>query len=211
MKFAYLLAVVAAAEAQDPESQIEQLDMTGQQVEQFVAGLLQGLIRKDDMSEIEQCMGDAKGLVDDITEAVNDFKQKDISHIVAGIQEIGKIIQELPDELNECKAIQGDIQRIEKWASIFKNPLVLVPNLIANVTTHLGAILKDVGSIQSDFAANKFEAAGETSLTSWFKSLARSQKPQPHWSQRTLPLPNGEEFTSLCYQNFDHIKSNFKY
>jgi len=79
--------------------------MSLKDTEEFVAGMIYGLIQKDDLAEIETCMADGTNLGNDITEAVNDFEKGDFESILAGVEVVGKIIQELPTDLKDCKNI----------------------------------------------------------------------------------------------------------
>ena len=73
------------------------IDVTG--VEDFVGGLVFGLISKDDLPEIQKCLQNAKGLEKEVNTAIGDFEKMDFSDIVKGIEEVGKIVKELPADL----------------------------------------------------------------------------------------------------------------
>ena len=59
------------------------IDVKG--VEEFVGGLMFGLINKDDLPEIQKCLSNAEGLETEITEAVQDFEKKDIGDVIKGV------------------------------------------------------------------------------------------------------------------------------
>eukprot|EP00356_Strombidium_inclinatum_P004348 CAMPEP_0170481902 /NCGR_PEP_ID=MMETSP0208-20121228/2161_1 /TAXON_ID=197538 /ORGANISM="Strombidium inclinatum, Strain S3" /LENGTH=71 /DNA_ID=CAMNT_0010754685 /DNA_START=26 /DNA_END=241 /DNA_ORIENTATION=- len=71
MKF-YTLAALAAVQAK----------ISVLEVEQFTAGLIYGLVQKDDLKEIEQCMTDGSTLADELNEAIDDFKQKTATSVI---------------------------------------------------------------------------------------------------------------------------------
>ena len=93
-----------------------------QQAEEFLGGIIYGLIQKDDLKNIETCLKDADTVEQEINEAVTDFMKGDLNDILAGITVLGKLIQELPQDLGDCEAMQSDVARIEKWATIFTDP-----------------------------------------------------------------------------------------
>ena len=130
-------------------------------VEEFVAGLIYGLIKKDDLTEIEQCLTDAGSLQDEIVTAIHDFEKKDLKDIIAGVEEIGKVITELPADLADCKDMQGDITRIEAWAKIFENPKELVKTVSENFLKNYKDIFADVSKISTDWTAKDYYDAGD--------------------------------------------------
>ena len=130
-------------------------------VENFLGGFIFGLIQKDDLSQIQKCLSDAGGLEKEIEEAFTDFAKGDVADIMAGITLVGKIIQELPADLQDCQGMQGDIDRIEKWAAIFSDPSALVKVVTTNVIKNFSALSKDVTQTMSDVGAGKMYNAGE--------------------------------------------------
>ena len=66
--------------------------MSVEQVEQFVAGLFKGLVDKDDLSNIQQCMKDAGTLDTELQTAIGDFEKKDIPDIIAGAEVVGQMV-----------------------------------------------------------------------------------------------------------------------
>ena len=56
-----------------------------EQAEEFVAGILYGLIAKDDLKLIETCLTDADGVEKEVNEAITDFMKGDIASILAGV------------------------------------------------------------------------------------------------------------------------------
>ena len=56
--------------------------------------------------------------------------------------------------------MQGDIDRIEKWAQIFTDPTRLVETLAVNILTNFSKIMKDITSETDDFNAQNYYKAG---------------------------------------------------
>ena len=68
-------------------------------VEQFIAGLIFGLIQKDDLTNIQACLTDSDTLAQEIEVVINDFSKGDLADIIKGAQELLAIIQQLPADL----------------------------------------------------------------------------------------------------------------
>ena len=96
-------------------------------VEQFVGGLFMGFVNKDDLSNIQTCLKDAQTIDEELTAAIQDFEKKDLEDIIKGIQEIAQIIPQLNTDLGDCKGMEADVARVEKWAAIFKDRMVWNP------------------------------------------------------------------------------------
>jgi hypothetical protein len=58
-------------------------------------------------------MKDTEPIVADLQIVVNDFKQKDIAHILAGVTEVGKVLELVEGQFNDCSAMQPDMARIK--------------------------------------------------------------------------------------------------
>merc|ERR1711998_312512 len=117
------------------------------QVIDFMDGLILGLTKKEDLKEITQCLTHASDLAYQITDAVEDFEKG--------------IIEAIPNDFQDCKSMQGDLQRIEKWGKIFENPTELAKVLAENVFAHLTAITSDIEKIPTDFSSQQYKNAGE--------------------------------------------------
>ena len=109
MKFAPLVVYLLQ------DTPLEGLAMSAGDVEQFVSGLIFGLIQKNDLQKIQQCLTDADSIADKLTNVIAEFKAGDVADIIKAIGDIGGIIEGLPNDLQDCKDMQPDIQRIEKW------------------------------------------------------------------------------------------------
>lgn len=73
--------------------------LSGDQVVQFVTGLLDGLVQDNDFDKIKPCLTDAEGIERELAIAIGDFKKKDIADIIKGVSEVGKIIASVDTDL----------------------------------------------------------------------------------------------------------------
>ena len=140
-------------------------------VEKFLAGTIYGLIQVDDLTKIQTCLKDAQNLGNEIQEAVADFEKGDVQDIIAGVTVFGKIFQELPTDLGDCKGMQDDINRIEQWAPIFNDPQALVMKLVQNLQANFQGILSDITAIKADFADDDMYDAGKEVADVMVKAL----------------------------------------
>ena len=146
--------IVAAALAQ-----INAIDLAG--TEQFVAGLIFGLVGKNDLSEIQTCLTGAQTLETEITTAITDFQKKDVQDIIAGIEQVGLIINQLPSDLINCKNIQGDLKRIQTWAQIFTKPTTLVETVTKNMLQHYTYVLGDIVRADGEWNNKQYYQVGD--------------------------------------------------
>ena len=130
------------------------------EVEQFVGGLVFGFVQEDDLTKIQTCLKDAQTVDEEMTQAIADIMKKDLQDIVKGIEEMATVVGQLTGDLNDCKGMETDIARIEKWAAIFKNPKELIQVLFTNVIKNIKNIETDISSITTDVAADNFWKVG---------------------------------------------------
>ena len=131
------------------------------QVEQFMAGLIEGLIQEDDLSKIQTCFTDATGVEHKMMEAIGDFMKKDLEDIIKGVKVVGEIVQEMPTDMADCKSMSSDIARIEAWAQIFKQPKALVELMVKNVIANFNPIVTDIESTAADIGSGDCMKAGQ--------------------------------------------------
>ena len=132
-----------------------------QDVEDFLAGFIKGVINENDLDKIEVCLKDASSLETELEQAITDFKNGDITHITEGIMIIGKMVQELPTDLGDCQAMQADLTRLESWAAIFSNPKALAAALAKNVPSNMSNIEQDIIKLMADVKTDEMFYAGE--------------------------------------------------
>ena len=129
-------------------------------VEFFTAGVIQGLIQKDDLSKIESCLHDAQDLSTIMTKAFAEIAQGDITHIAEGIADLGQFLVALPNDLDDCEGMKDDVTRIETWANQFKTPSKVIPKIAKNVMLHFGKITTDANNLETDIGTDDMLDAG---------------------------------------------------
>ena len=132
------------------------------QVEELLGGLIYGLIQKDDLKYIETCMTDSDHVVAQINEAVGDFMKEDVQDIIAGVQVLATLAAELPDDFNDCKAMEADATKISNWAKgLAANPGATAAMVATNVIKNISGILDDINKSSSDIASGDYYTAGQ--------------------------------------------------
>ena len=94
----------------------------------------------------------------DLMAAIEDFKDFDF---IAGIEEIGDIIWQIPVAFQSCTGMDDDIAAIEAWAEIFKNPIALAQAIALNWLKHGVEIEKSISATKADWEAEQFFDSGK--------------------------------------------------
>merc|ERR1712046_438265 len=134
------------------------MDIEG--AEEMVAGLIQGLIQKDDLPDLQKCMKNAESLEVELTGVIADLEKGDLQDIIKAAQEVGQIIKEVPVDLADCKDIQGDLTKIENWGKQLANPVTLAESLTKNIIANWGPVQADIGALTKDYSASQYFKAG---------------------------------------------------
>ena len=138
----------------------KRLGMSVDDTEQFIAGIVDGLVDADDFKYIKVCLKDATGVEQLVEKAVADFEKGDVTSILDGVAVIGQILTLLPEDLGDCVQMKPDLDRIEKWATIFADPAALAKTVFGNLLMHHQAIFDDVAQTSLDFDSAKYHESG---------------------------------------------------
>ena len=144
---------------------------TPDQIKHYIAGLIDGLVEGNHFDQIEHCLKDTETLASEATIAIDDFKKKDLEDILKGVEEIGLILQQLPDDTTDCVAMKPEIDRIVKWSDIFKHPAQLIQKVLVNVVMHIGQIGKDISTIAEDIDKHDDYGAGKATADLLIQNL----------------------------------------
>src|SRR4051794_33265737 len=74
----------------------------------FVAGLLNGFIKVENLTELETCMTNADGLVSEVENAFEDFEANTYEGYLEGMAEVTQIMQDAPKALVNCQNLPID-------------------------------------------------------------------------------------------------------
>ena len=85
----------------------------------------------------------------------------DVASILAGVEVIGTLLTELPEDLKDCQEIQGDLTRISNWfSSLIADPVELAKMLATNVIKNFSKITADINDTSADIAKADYYDAG---------------------------------------------------
>ena len=98
--------VILGAESQKQIQTINNLRTT--KLELIVGGVLNGALNAEGFTDITQCIQDAEEVFADAKIAVDDFEQKDVSHIIDGIKEVGVMLGVIKKGMSDCSHLKAD-------------------------------------------------------------------------------------------------------
>ena len=79
---------------------------------QIVEGFLEGAADAEGFTDIEKCIKDGEGIVDIAADAIEHFEKHQISDILAGVKDIGTLIQKIEKSMKECKDGKADWDKL---------------------------------------------------------------------------------------------------
>merc|ERR1711998_468418 len=139
----------------------QKYDLGVNDVEEFVMGLMEGLIQKDSLPEIQKCMKNTSTVATEVNKIVNEMSAGTMQAIIQGVKDLATLIQELPTDLKDCENIQDDVSKITKWGQQFISPTGL-GHIVENVMANWSSIQQDIGAIQAHIKGSQYEMAGES-------------------------------------------------
>ena len=80
----------------------QEMAISVKNAEDLIAGVIYGLIQKDDLKYLETCLTDSDTVAEEVNEAVEDFMKGDIESIIKGVETIGTLLTQLPADLKDC-------------------------------------------------------------------------------------------------------------
>ena len=135
--------------------------MTPTDVEQFVAGVIYGLIQKNDFADIKTCLANAETIGKEAEEAIVDFSKLSEQGIIDGAEVVFHIVEELPQDLKNCKNMAVDMERIARWTARFASPTVLILTITKNVALRLVGLIKDAKKVVHDWDVKDYYNTGD--------------------------------------------------
>lgn len=142
---------------------------------QVVAGLMDGIIKVDDLNELEQCIQNAETLQAEIAVIVGKLQAGGFENYLEAAKAIGNLINQLPADMNQCKNIQGDLTKLEAFGKLFENPTELVRTLATNLFAHYSEIMGDVHTALNDWNSEQYFNFGDEIGTVLVVALGNGQ------------------------------------
>ena len=134
-------------------------DLTTNQYNAMLAGIVNGVIDQNDLTEIQSCIGDGE------TEAKAAFTAfEEFWHLnwVKGFEDLGAVVFDLIPLMKDCTHIQDDVLTLENWANVFLTPADL-PDIIQHDVTHnILKLTRDLNQAKKEWAAEEYFNFGTT-------------------------------------------------
>ena len=137
------------------------VDMPVTAIPDFVAGFVYGMTGDNNLTEIEACYQGGELMAEEIETGIADIKKGGTDMDIQAALEFALAATQIPVALNTCEGMTDDINAIEEWASIFKNPTQLASKLALHYARHKAEITADISTLESDWDAGKYFDAGK--------------------------------------------------
>ena len=166
----------AAAVASSATPDLYAMDLASIQL--FGAGLVEGLIMKDNLPEMQKCLGDAEAIAPEVQKIANELAKGDMSDIVQGIKDAIDLVKKIPTEYDECKNVQDDLTKLKKWQDEFTSASGEA-KIVENVMMNWSTIQSDIGTINQDMQQGQYVEAGDTAADVVILALGKIEHPAP--------------------------------
>ena len=130
------------------------------QIVEFVAGLVEGVLKENHLNEFNTCFQDVEYDGVQMFDAVTLFAKKDLTDIMSGLTHVGNIFLQMPKDLIQCTRVSSNLNRIEAWATPFKNPKAALPMIWANLLSNYVPMIHNLDIMNTKFAAADIQGAG---------------------------------------------------
>ena len=107
---------------------------------------------------MEACADDIETIEKEIEEIIPEIQSLDPTQIVDAVQKLIKIVQDALGDVDTCKAMNTDLQKVEDWA---KNVVSHPTSIINHVLTHIGGIITAIKDAIADSASGDMEKLGD--------------------------------------------------
>lgn len=138
--------------------ELEKLDKN--QTISIIAGLINGVIEKDHLQDIQECLSENEEITDLLSEIRTDLESKNINAMFEGLRLVGKLIINVPAQLSKCENVTEDLKEFKEWAKIFTQPDKLYNSLMTNLPTHFTQIWDDIQDANEHFKNGSFYEYG---------------------------------------------------
>ena len=124
----------------------------------MLAGIVFGVIDKNNATEIETCLQDGKGEAELAYDAFTHIEQGTKEELVTGFSELASVVEALPATLTQCKSIASDVAELQSWAAaVLEVPTAdLQATIKANCLSHAVALTLDVRKSRKLWVAEEY-------------------------------------------------------
>ena len=147
-----LLASLLMAGAAAKNGQVEEV----QKYVWIVEGFLTGTIDAEGFNDIERCIQDGTGIINEAEDAIAKFQKKDLKDIIAGIEDVADIIKLIQEAMKDCSDIKADWEKLEKIALTFKSPVSFAWHVGGDIIHNGVQITKEIETAVSDYKSEQW-------------------------------------------------------
>ena len=133
-------------------------DLTTNQYNAMLAGIVYGVIDQNDATEIEACIADGET---EAKSAYAAFEDLWVHQWTTGLKEVASVVVALPALMKTCISIKSDVAELENWAGVFLAPADLEDVIKYNVKHSLIKLTRDLNQAKKEWAAEDYFAFGE--------------------------------------------------
>jgi len=134
-------------------------DLTTNEYNAMLAGIVNGLIVQEGLTEIQTCMTDGEG---EAKLAYTGFEDLLKHEWLTGVKEFGQVVKGLPHILKDCKHVGDDITKLESWAVVFESPKALPDLVKSNVSHSLIKLTRDLKKAKTEWSSETYYQFGTT-------------------------------------------------
>ena len=127
----------------------------------IIAGIVDGVIHKNDLAEFQKCITDAESLSPILDAMVDDFKEHDLAGYSEAMMEAQQLIMALPAKVETCEAVHDDLVKLGQWAQIFIEPATFIKVVSKNLVWNYVTIHTDINEAITDFDTQQYFDFGE--------------------------------------------------
>ena len=132
-------------------------ELTTNEYNAMLAGIINGVIQQEHLTEIQTCIGDAETEAKGAYAAFEDLWHKEW---LTGFKEIATIVEGLPGLMTDCTHIQEDVATLQLWAAVFLDPADLETVIRTNITHNLIKLTRDLHATKNDWKDEQYFAFG---------------------------------------------------
>ena len=136
----------------------DNLDLDLLMLPELAAGFVYGMVGDNHLQEMEACYAGVTPLYGFLETALKDLEA---FHIIAAIKNIEAFVFHLKVDIAPCEHMSDDVQAIETWAQVFKQPKSLATTVAKHYLLHKRAIKADISAVRADWDNKSYFSVGK--------------------------------------------------
>lgn len=145
------------------KTKLPKIDLSKEQVFQIVQGVLFGALDTADLDDYITCIQDSEEVVEDIEDAVKNFKRENVRGVTKGFSNLASALTTVSSAIGKCSQ-QKDIDQVKKLEEMlltFKNPKSFAFHIGKDLLYNGKSIYKEISDAINQYEAGNLQAFGE--------------------------------------------------